>query len=865
MADINLKIKSDFAQASKDLKKFGAITEAEAKRVKKFQESFKGESVDKFIDKNRRLGAAYKANKGDASAIIAQQKALERQSISLINKGLDPQDKAVEELNKEYNRLQKEYDKTTAKTKALEDASKLATKALVGIGVAGAAAIASVVASTVELANTGDELAKTSRKIGVGTDALQELSFAAERTGLPANNLSGLFQKLNRNIGDLQAGTGTLTTFLNKSDTALKEQLESTTDSEEAFNLLIDAIAKAPTQFDKAALSQAAFGRAGQDLILFANEGTEGISKLREEAKNYGLISEDVAKKSEDFVDSQRNLKQATTGLRSELAGKLLPTFTNVLNGFASFVSDSEKVKKTMETVTIVLAGLTAGLITFLAITKGAAAINILTAAFKAFNLAVAANPIGFIATVIVAVLIPAIILLIKNWDKVSLLIQEQIELLGQNFKIFASSISTAWTIAINGIKIIFLSLAEVIVVNVLGAIQKFLDVAAKLPFVGEKFAQLSNGVENLKKGFTSLTEEAKQSSIDVINGSIAEREEIKQTAEENIANIKSEFNIRQEELEKSKEENQIAQEEFIILQEEKVEIVEETSQKILDRRSEIEQKWSDEVLKQTGDRLAILEAEKQKNIQEAEAVGADTTLLFRFYENEKTKILTEEAKKRKDEEIAAIEAVRTKYGEYAGQVTGIVNDLFTVQTNNTENEKQSRIKALDQKQLSEEDHAEAVKQIEKDIALEQWEIQKKQLAFQKTASLIEIAINTAVGISKALAQGGILGIATGALVGAAGIAQAAVVLSQPTPAKPTAQTGTPIGGIEIPSSASTRQDNVAVYAQPGERVDVSPRGQKTSQRFTFEVGRKVLFDIVNEGIADGDVRITDENIQKVG
>ncbi len=33
MASINLKIKSDFAQASKDLKKFGTLTEAESKRV----------------------------------------------------------------------------------------------------------------------------------------------------------------------------------------------------------------------------------------------------------------------------------------------------------------------------------------------------------------------------------------------------------------------------------------------------------------------------------------------------------------------------------------------------------------------------------------------------------------------------------------------------------------------------------------------------------------------------------------------------------------------------------------------------------------------------------------------------------------
>jgi hypothetical protein len=401
MASINLKIKSDFDQASKDLKKFGTLTESQRKQVEKYQKSFKGESIDKFIDKNRRLGAGMRANKTDTQAIIAQQKALERQSISLIRNGLDPQDKSIQKLNEEYNRLQKEYDETTQKTKAMESASKNATIALKAIGIAAIAVGVAMVKSTIDISKMGDDLAKTSRKVGVSVEALQELSFAAERTGLPANNLSGLFQKLNRNIGDLQVGTGTLTTFLNKSDVALKEQLLSTTDSEEAFNLLIDAIAKAPTQFDKAALSQAAFGRAGQDLILFANEGAEGIQKLRDEASRYGLISEDVARQSEDFVDAQRNIAQAFIGVRSELAGKLLPAMTDSVNKVADFIAEGDNLEEVLKTIAVVTSSVAAGLITFTVATKGAMVISTLTKAVKALNLAMAANPAVFAAAAI--------------------------------------------------------------------------------------------------------------------------------------------------------------------------------------------------------------------------------------------------------------------------------------------------------------------------------------------------------------------------------------------------------------------------------------------------------------------------------
>lgn len=58
--------------------------------------------------------------------------------------------------------------------------------------------------------------------------------------------------------------------------------------------------------------------------------------------------------------------------------------------------------------------------------------------------------------------------------------------------------------------------------------------------------------------------------------------------------------------------------------------------------------------------------------------------------------------------------------------------------------------------------------------------IEKKYAKKQKSLAIIQAIINTALGITKAIGQGGILGFITGALVAAAGAAQIAVIASQP-------------------------------------------------------------------------------------
>ena len=354
-------------------------------------------------------------------------------------------------------------DKMTAPIKKMRNSMK----AFAGVATAAIGAIATgrAVQALNDFASSGDDIAKTARKIGISAEALQELRFAADRSGVSAETLDGAFQKLNKNIGDLRAGTGTLTTYLNKSNPELAEQLKLVDSNEEAFGLLTDAMANADNEMDRAALAQAAFGRSGQDLIVMTENGTEGINALREEAQKYGnIISTDAAMASELYVDSLTNMKNAMMAVRNKALIPLLNKIQPFIQKIADYVSANQDligqkidsvfmklgnaVKFTMDFFQKykgVMVSVVAVMGAYKLATLGAAAaekihmgmlvigklmqffriIGMITkakgawaAAQWALNTAMSANLIGLIVAG-VAALIAVIVLLVKNWDKV--------------------------------------------------------------------------------------------------------------------------------------------------------------------------------------------------------------------------------------------------------------------------------------------------------------------------------------------------------------------------------------------------------------------------------------------------------------
>ena len=181
--------------------------------------------------------------------------------------------------------------------------------ALVGaFGVAGVVSIARFGKAAIEAA---DKIAKTADAVGITTDALQEYRHAAELSGVETAKMDKAIMDFGKRMGEMRADTGALTTFLKKHDTALLSTLKNTDNVTDGLKILFNALAKVKSQVDKDALAFAAFGRSGTAMTVMVKNGTEGLQRMREEARRLGLIiSEDMLRGAEAANDQLTRMQK---------------------------------------------------------------------------------------------------------------------------------------------------------------------------------------------------------------------------------------------------------------------------------------------------------------------------------------------------------------------------------------------------------------------------------------------------------------------------------------------------------------------------------------------------------------------------
>jgi DNA repair exonuclease SbcCD ATPase subunit len=559
MSDLTLKINADFAAAQKAFSELANSSEETRAKIEKFSSAFQDKNIDNFISKQKLLEASLTGTRGSTEAMKQAANNYQKEIERLIKSGLSPESEAVQRLAAEQQKLKDKIKEANDIQKAQTELMKAAQTAAFACYAAIGAGIAAVAAMTQKTAEMGDQFAKSSRQVGITAEAFQELEYAAKMSGV--NDLKGHLEKLNKTMIDVKGGSGNLTKYLKDNNKELLEQVRNSKSNEESFNLLVNAIKEAPTQLEKSELAMAAFGKSGNEMILMAEGGVEGLSALREEARKYGVISNEAAAQSEAYLDAQARLKAALTGVQTELTSKLLPGITQTISKVADFIASFDKWEEVITIAGYALAGLTAGLTAFLVISKGAVAIQTLATAFKALNAAIAANPIGAIAVVITAVLIPALIYLFKNWDKVSTYLQQGIARLEYAFKWFASQIKEKLIIAFNAIKIAGVTLVDFIYGNIIRAVGSLLEAMENIPLIGDAFRVAGEQVSRLGNFIGNLAEDIRQNSRESIQAAKDEQDATEQALKDKLSAIDAAMQARRAELEELKKQKQEEQE----------------------------------------------------------------------------------------------------------------------------------------------------------------------------------------------------------------------------------------------------------------------------------------------------------------
>lgn len=199
------------------------------------------------------------------------------------------------------------------------------------LGLAGGAlAGAGLVGLATRTAQSVDQIGKLSRQLGIGTKALSQLSFVADRAGIPFQTLALALQRQTRRISEASVGTG-------EAVNALKElRLEATTlaklEPDKAFQLITERIKQIEDPSRRVAVAFKIWDSEGVTLLRTLGDGKESVQALRKEADAFGLtVTEKLAGSAAKFNDQITNLKAQFTGLRNSIFSKVAPTLIGFL------------------------------------------------------------------------------------------------------------------------------------------------------------------------------------------------------------------------------------------------------------------------------------------------------------------------------------------------------------------------------------------------------------------------------------------------------------------------------------------------------------------------------------------------------
>lgn len=205
------------------------------------------------------------------------------------------------------------------------------TSALAGLAAlaaVAAAAIAKVVASTAE---AGNEALSAARKIGVATDALTELRYAASMEGAGDNEaIDGGLKFLGRAVVEAREKAGAAREAFAALGITVADL--GTKKLDEIFEQAADGFAATQDAAQRTALAMRLFGTAGTNLVPVLLRGKRGIMDLRKEALELGVaISQDDAEAASALSSTLTQLRLIVSGVARVIGFGLIPHVQKLL------------------------------------------------------------------------------------------------------------------------------------------------------------------------------------------------------------------------------------------------------------------------------------------------------------------------------------------------------------------------------------------------------------------------------------------------------------------------------------------------------------------------------------------------------
>jgi len=461
---------------------------------------------------------------GDSTDTISEkQKTLKDAINKLIDEGIAPESQQIKDLKDAYDTLGKSEDTTGEKSESLKDKFADLRDIMQGPVAACKLIVDGIKNVITKMGELSDEFAEDETAQLKFTAAIEASSVMTEGA---AERLNTLAEALASSTGEansaaqsqiaMLAATGRTEPEINKMITAAKGLAVATgVDLDTALNQINQTFSGTTGKLAKTTPALA-------DLSTAELENGGAVDILIEK---YGDMGDALDNSSEVSIKNNTNawgeVKSAIGKLVEESMKPLRDNMTEIYNGFAKWATTGNNLKETLSTIALVIGTIAAAVGAYVIVTNAATIASVgYTAATKlaaiaqgVLNAVLDANPIGVVA----AGMAVAAVLIIKNWDLVSDTFKTVFAYVAYEVEVVASKLSSVFIIAFNTIKTAMLSFAQVYIDTVLGSISNLLNVASKIPGVGDNFKAAAKGVDGFKESIDKSIQASKDDSAQAI------------------------------------------------------------------------------------------------------------------------------------------------------------------------------------------------------------------------------------------------------------------------------------------------------------------------------------------------------------
>lgn len=182
-----------------------------------------------------------------------------------------------------------------------------------------------------EFTEAGSALNDASDNLGVTTQHLQELEYAAGQAGVRGGQLDAALSSLSAKLGEAHAGGGRAGEAFHALGVRVTDASGRLRNANDVMTDIAAGMDRIPDPARRVALASDIFGRAGRRLVGVLHEGSGGLSEMRQQFQDLGGgLSDAAVHAADDYGDSLERLRVAQMGLKSMIGVFLLPALTSV-------------------------------------------------------------------------------------------------------------------------------------------------------------------------------------------------------------------------------------------------------------------------------------------------------------------------------------------------------------------------------------------------------------------------------------------------------------------------------------------------------------------------------------------------------